>query len=189
MEVSLRCHNSPRRYWVTRCGLIKRFRTWTRSSYVFLRFLFFIYSIVMNITCLFCTWPYSCIWLHNIDIFGARTWAYRSWYGFRLGYHGSTKTIREAAKNKEESISERPRKIRNKEKRPKTRRTNSAPPERKRKMSSTEKRRTAQPQKKKKEGVKRKEIKEVTQFNSKKKKKRHEEKKKNKKVFAHLRLS
>ena len=40
--------------------LIKRFRTWTRSSYVFLRFLFFIYSI-----CLFCTWPYSCIWLRN----------------------------------------------------------------------------------------------------------------------------
>ena len=87
--------------------LIKRFRTWTRSSYVFLRFLFFIYSIVMNITCLFCTWPYSYIWLRNIDIFGARTWAYRSWYGLRLGYHGSTKTIREAAKNKEESISER----------------------------------------------------------------------------------
>ena len=72
-----------------------------------MRFLFFIYSIVMNITCLFRTWPYSCVWLRNIDIFGARTWAYRSWYGFRLGYHGSTKTIREAAKNKEESISER----------------------------------------------------------------------------------
>ena len=48
--------------------LIKRFRTWTRSSYVLLRFLFFIYSIVMNITCLFCTWPYSCIWLRNIWI-------------------------------------------------------------------------------------------------------------------------
>ena len=61
----------------------------------------------MNIPCLFRTWPYSCIWLRNIDIFGAGTWAYRSWYGFRLGYHGSTKTIREAAKNKEESISER----------------------------------------------------------------------------------
>ena len=61
----------------------------------------------MNITCLFRTCPYSCIWLRNIVIFGARTWAYRSWYGFRLGYHGSTKTIREAAKNKEESISER----------------------------------------------------------------------------------
>ena len=61
----------------------------------------------MNITCLFRTWPYSCIWLRNIDIFGARTWAYRSWYGLWLGYHGSTKTIREAAKNKEESISER----------------------------------------------------------------------------------
>ena len=139
MEVSLRCHNSPRRYWVTRCAwrhapeargslcenlkkirvgfwtpnekdrflelagarrtcarwgpldlgakwirqhrdcvftsyvetfnskLMKRFRTWTRSSYVFLRFLFFIYSIVMNITCLFRTWPYSCIWLRNKD--------------------------------------------------------------------------------------------------------------------------
>ena len=61
----------------------------------------------MNITCLFRTWSYSCIWLRNIDIFGARTWAYLSWYGLRLGYHGSTKTIREAAKNKEESISER----------------------------------------------------------------------------------
>ena len=31
-----------------------------------MRFLFFIYSIVMNITCLFRTWPYSCIWLRNI---------------------------------------------------------------------------------------------------------------------------
>ena len=30
-----------------------------------MRFLFFIYSIVMNITCLFRTWPYSCIWLRN----------------------------------------------------------------------------------------------------------------------------
>ena len=79
---------------------MKRFRTWTRSSYVFLRFLFFIRSIVMNITCLFRTWPYSCIWLRNIDIYGARTWAYRSWYGLRLGYHGSTKTIREAAKRR-----------------------------------------------------------------------------------------
>ena len=47
----------------------KRISTWTRSSYVFLRFLFFIYSIVMNITCLFCTWPYSCIWLHNINMY------------------------------------------------------------------------------------------------------------------------
>ena len=30
--------------------------------------MFFIYSIVMNITCLFCTWPYSCIWLRNTHI-------------------------------------------------------------------------------------------------------------------------
>ena len=30
-----------------------------------MRFLFFIYSIVMNITCLFRTWPYSCIWLRT----------------------------------------------------------------------------------------------------------------------------
>ena len=27
--------------------------------------MFFICSIVMNITCLFCTWQYSCIWLRN----------------------------------------------------------------------------------------------------------------------------
>ena len=160
---------------------------------MFLRFLFFIYSTVMNITCLFRTWPYSCLWLRNIDIFGARTWAYRSWYGFRLGYHGSTKTIREAAKNKDESISEwlvqaiegererentRPQKIRNKEKRPKTRRTNSAPPERKRRhvQHRKDKKNSAiQKEKKEKKGVKRKEKKkerkrEVTQLNSKKKK-------------------
>ena len=38
---------------------IKRFRTWTRSRYVFLNFkipMFFICSIVMNIICLFSTW-------------------------------------------------------------------------------------------------------------------------------------
>ena len=71
----------------------------------------------------------------------------------RLGYHGSTETIRDAAKNNEESISERlvqviegerentrPQKIRNKEKRPKTRRTNSAPPRKKKEKSPTPKR-------------------------------------------------
>ena len=39
--------------------LIKRFRTWTRSRYVFSNFeipMFFICSIVMNIICLFRTW-------------------------------------------------------------------------------------------------------------------------------------
>ena len=61
----------------------------------------------MNITCLFCTWLYSCIWLRKIVIFGARTWAYRSWYGLPLGYIGATRTIREAAKNNWKSVSER----------------------------------------------------------------------------------
>ena len=52
--------------------LIKRFRTWTRSRYVFSNSgipMFFICSIVMNIRCPFHpfhTWPYSCIWLRNI---------------------------------------------------------------------------------------------------------------------------
>ena len=160
----------------------------------------------MNITCLFRTLPYSCIRLRNIDIFGARTWAYRSWYGFRLGYHGSTKTIREAAKNKEESISERLVQViegererkhkapENKKQGKETKNTKNKfgapppPPERKRKMSSTEKRRTAQPQKKKKgrREKKRKKRSNTTQLQE---KKRHEEKKKNKKLFAHLRLS
>ena len=34
--------------------------------------MFFICSIVMNITCLFRTWPYSCIWQCNTNI----TWKY-----------------------------------------------------------------------------------------------------------------
>ena len=152
-----------------------------------MRFLFFIYSIVMNITCLFRTWPYSCIWLRNIDIFGARIWAYSSWYGLRMGYHGSTETIREAAKNKEESISEwlvqaidgererentRPQKIRNKEKRPKTRRTNSAPPRKKKEnvQHRKKKKNSATPKEKKKGRREKKRKKEVTQLNSKKKK-------------------
>ena len=155
---------------------------------MFLRFLFFIYSIVMNITCLFSTWPYSCIWLRNIVIFGARTWPYRSWYGLRLGYHGSTKTIIEAAKNKEESISERlvqaiegererentrPQKIRKKEKRPKTRRTNSAPPRKKKEnFQCRKKKNSATPKDKKKGRREKKKKKEVTQLNSKKKKKK-----------------
>ena len=51
--------------------VIKRFRTWTRSRYVFSNSgipMFFIYSIVMNIRCPFHpfrTWPYPCIWLCN----------------------------------------------------------------------------------------------------------------------------
>ena len=169
-----------------------------------MRFLFFIYSIVMNITCLFRTWPYSCIWLRNIDIFGARTWAYRSWYGFRLGYHGSTKTIREAAKNKEESISERlvqaiegerERKHKapeNKKQGKETKNTknNSAPPpERKRKMSSTEKKKKNSATPKEKKGRREKKRKKRSNKTQLQEKKRHEEKKKNKKVFAHLRLS
>ena len=50
---------------------VKRFRTWTRSRSVFSNSeipMFFICSIVINIRCPFhpfCTWPYSCIWLHN----------------------------------------------------------------------------------------------------------------------------
>ena len=69
--------------------------------------MFFLCSIVMNIICPFRTWPYSCIWLCNIDIFGARTRHIRIMGIVRLGYHGSTETIREAAKNNEESIWER----------------------------------------------------------------------------------
>ena len=48
--------------------LIKRFRIWTRSRYVFSNFeipMFFIWSSVMNIVCPFRTCPYSCIWLCN----------------------------------------------------------------------------------------------------------------------------
>ena len=82
-----------------------------------------------------------------------------------LGYHGSTETIREVAKNNEESISEwlvqktqGPQKIRNKEKRPKTRRTNSVPPRKKKEKSPTPKREEEEKQRnsKRKKGVKRK---------------------------------
>ena len=88
-----------------------------------------------------------------------------------------------------------PEKIRNKEKRPKTRRTNSAPPRKKKEKSPTLKREEEEKQRNskrkkegKKKGVKRKEKKRsnTTQLQG---KKRHEEKKKNKKVFAHLRQS
>ena len=158
-----------------------------------MRFLFFIYSIVMNITCLFCTWPYSCIWLRNIVIFGARTWAYRSWYGLRPGYHDSTETIREAAKNNWKSVSERlvqaiegerererektqgPQKIRNQEKRPKTRRTNSAPPRKKKEnvQHRKKKKNSATPKEKKKgrHEKKRKKRSNTTQLQEKKKEK------------------
>ena len=47
---------------------MKRFRTWTRSRYVFSNSeipMFFLCSIVMNIRCPFRTWPYSCIWRCN----------------------------------------------------------------------------------------------------------------------------
>ena len=43
----------------------------------------------------------------NLNIFGARARHIRIMGIVRLGYHGSTETIREAAKNNEESISER----------------------------------------------------------------------------------
>ena len=106
------------------------------------------------------------------NIFGARARHIRIMGIVWLGYHVSTETIREAAKNKEESISERlvqaiegerektqgPQKIRNKEKRPKTRRTNSAPPRKKKEKSPTlkrekEKQRNSKRKKKKKKGL------------------------------------
>ena len=98
------------------------------------------------------------------------------------------------SREREREKTQGPQKIRNKEKRPKTRRTNSAPtPERKRRKVQHEKEKkkknSATPkEKRKKKRREKKRKKEVTQLNS-KKKKRHEEKKKNKKVFAHLRLS
>ena len=142
--------------------------------------MFFICSIVINIRCPSCTWPYSCIWLCNIKLFGARTRHIRIMCIVRLGYHGSTETIREAAKNNEESISERivqviegerentrPQKIRNKEKRPKTRRTSATPPRMKKEKSPTPKREEGKQRnsKRKKKAWKEKK-KEVTQLNS-----------------------
>ena len=85
--------------------LIKRFRTKTRSGYEFLNSeipMFFICSIVINIRCPFQpfrTWPFSCIWLCNIWLFGARARHIRIMGIVRLGYHGSTETNREAAEN------------------------------------------------------------------------------------------
>ena len=57
------------------------------------------------------------------------------------------------------------------EKRPKTRRTNSAPPRKKKEnVQHRKKKNSATPKRKEKKGVKRKVKKEVTQLNSKKKK-------------------
>ena len=109
----------------------------------------------------------------NLNIFGARARHIRIMGIVRLGYHGSTETIREAAKNNEESISERLVQAIEDE------RENTRPPENKKQgketknkknkfdtpqkekgeKSNTEKRRrkTAQPQKKQKKARKKKE--------------------------------
>ena len=152
--------------------------------------MFFIYSIVINIRCPFHpfrTWPYSCIWLCNINVFGARARHIRIMGIVRLGYHGSTETIREAAKNNEESISERLvqviegerektqglQKIRNKQKRLaffacflfSVRRTNAPPPRMKKGKTPT---------------PKREEVEKQRNSKRKKKKKRREKKRKKK---------
>ena len=144
----------------------------------------------MNIICLFHTWPYPCIWLRNINIFGARARHIRIMGIVRLGYHGSTDTIREVAKNSEESISEWLVQVIGE-------RENTRPPENKKRgkeikkqeeqirhpqkekgeKSNTEKRRRrkiAQLQKKKekKKGVKRKEKKRSKQLHSKRKRRK-----------------
>ena len=117
-----------------------------------------------------------------------------------LGYHGSTETIRETAKNNEESISERlvqaiegkreniwPPENKKQGKKAKNKNICDTRQNEKGEKSNTEKRRgkTAQLQKKKK----RKREANNSTPREKKEKKRHEEKKKNKKVFSHLRLS
>ena len=72
--------------------LIKRFRTRTRSRYVFSNSeipMFFICSIVINIRCPFhpfCTWPYSCIWLWN-------SFSLLSWHIFYTKFHFYILTI------------------------------------------------------------------------------------------------
>ena len=158
----------------------------------------------MNIRCPFHpfrTLPYSCIWLHSINIFGTGAGHIRIIGIVRLCYHRSSETIREAAENNWKNISERlvqeiegererkktqgPQKIRKKEKRLKTRRTNSAPHRKKKEKSPTPKREEEENKKqgketknntekrrriKKKKRREKKRKKEVTQLNSKKKK-------------------
>ena len=89
----------------------------------------------------------------NLNIFGTRARHIRIMGIIRLGYHGSTETIREAAKNNEKSISERlvqaiegerentrPPENKKQGKRPKTRRTNATPFRMKKEKSPTPKR-------------------------------------------------
>ena len=121
-----------------------------------------------------------------------------------MGYHGSTKTIRETAKNKEESISERlvqaiegerERKHKapeNKKQGKETKNTKNkfgAPQKEKGKCLAPKKEEQRNPKRKKKRKAWKEEKKKRSNITQLQEKKSHEEKKKNKKIFAHLRLS